>query len=119
MHNQEFKGTKGPWRVQKNDQDGGAKIIAPPFGDCPYEIEVSKLVQYRLASDSSSDRIAHGKNYSDDIILANANMLAAAPELLEVLEEVRDLFDVYKDLHDELSEEMKDKIRSVIKKAIG
>lgn len=66
--------TEGPWRVQQYSwQRGNVSVFAPKFGRAPY----GACVAYTPCSDGVGGA---------DGALANAHLIAAAPELLRELE---------------------------------
>ena len=72
------KHTPGPWRVQPYTwQRGNVSVFAPKFGRAPY----GACVAHTPCSDGVGGA---------DGALANARLIAAAPELLELLREAAD-----------------------------
>ena len=70
------KHTPGPWRVQPYTwQRGNVSVFAPRFGRAPY----GACVAHTPCSDGVGGA---------DGALANARLIAAAPELLEALKEL-------------------------------
>ncbi|WP_205954181.1 hypothetical protein [Pantoea stewartii] len=66
----EFKGTKGPWQVGRETIDGDIRIINPD-GAMVAMTEV---------------KTGDGYLWSPSTVAENANLIAAAPELLEALQ---------------------------------
>ena len=98
------KHTPGPWRVQPYTwQRGNVSVFAPKFGRAPY----GACVAHTPCSDGVGGA---------DGALANAHLIAAAPELLEALKEIVDAADGAG--WEQLDPSFK-KARAAIAKAIG
>jgi hypothetical protein len=75
------KHTPGPWRVQPYTwQRGNVSVFAPKFGRAPY----GACVAHTPCSDGVGGA---------DGALANAHLIAAAPDLLEALRSIADCCD--------------------------
>ena len=90
------KHTKGPWKV-----DGDFRVNAPAFRDHAVEIgpdgkeklNVSDMVALVYAPWRTS-----GERYGSNA--ANAKLIAAAPEMFDLLREVAEVLDTYSDVLD-------------------
>lgn len=97
----EFKGTPGPWVIDANDV--GSK----------WNIDALNGESVALSHQVSNDK---GWSKRD----ANTLLIAAAPELLEVLQEIIDIFHVEYNRETRLSIDIIErKARSAIAKALG
>lgn len=80
------KHTEGPWVVNFDEYDGKVSVRsgnARDLADCP--------IYYELVS-SVGGRV-HGASFDDySEVEANANLIAAAPDLLEALENLTNLY---------------------------
>lgn len=92
----EFKGTPGPWEIM--DDDGELKIVQ------------SGSVEYGRGWKIYSDICSEVSDQD------NANLIAAAPELLEALQEITHEVGHWLSTQ---KPELKEKIESAINKALG
>lgn len=98
----EFKGTKGEWDWEENSasQVDGSTCIGVHSGGGP---QIAYLQSF----------VGWGADYERSATIANANLIAAAPDLLEALQDVLHAYDK----HGEHSEW--DFARAAISKALG
>lgn len=97
-----FKGTPGPWTFSRSDQFGDARFYVAQADGAPYTPYYSD-VSTLIAETVSSELVR--------IQEANAKLIAAAPELLEALDQMLD------DIGRANSMPSAVKARSVIRKA--
>ena len=90
----EFTGTNGPWQVGSETVGGDIRIIDPNG--------------YMVAMTEA--KTGDGYLWSPSTVAENANLIAAAPELLEALQEAMKF---------SMSEEVYDKCSAAVAKALG
>lgn len=102
------KHTPGPWVVRPHTwQRGNVSVFAPKFGRAPYGACVAML--------PCSDGVGGA-----DGALANARLIAATPELLDVLKDVLALWDHHCYAHgDGKPTQLHIKVRDAIARAKG
>lgn len=91
----EFNGTKGPWQLGGETQDGDIRVL-----------DNNGAMVATVEAKTGDGYLWHPSTIAD-----NANLIAAAPELLEVLQAAL-LAQILPEYHAE-------KARAVIKKALG
>lgn len=97
-----FKGTKGDWKIFD-------------FNGCGPCIDISiNALRNPIAQVYSPTEVEHDKKQTKEH-KANAQLIATAPKMLEVLEETLKAFDVWENL--EFNDELYLKIEKTIKKA--
>lgn len=77
------KHTPGPWEVSSGDNYEVRSPLMP------------KEFPHLFKNDSTGDFVAYIGNHADDFGWANANLIAAAPDLLEALEKLLDVYDAF------------------------
>lgn len=101
--------TPGPWELQRKTKPTKTRKY--------YEHGESFVVMGRNNSYFGLAEVSGPCNFDmQEELRANAALIAAAPELLEVLEDVADRWDVY---DDEDAPELGQRIRAAIAKATG
>lgn len=99
----EFKGTQGTWYVGDNGMDGPKP-------------------RYWIVTNEESwcDRVCSVPAYNDAKAVANSNLIAAAPDLLEALMKILSEYDSWKGYNDDgLEDETELYARAAIAKALG
>jgi hypothetical protein len=87
----EFKGTKGKWHVDENNPFSiwHPKIIGEKLVELPSAIQLVGFQEHALMA-----------KYSTDEALANARLIASAPELFEALKELVNSNPIHEGFHE-------------------
>ena len=106
----EFKGTKGPWRIDDND---------PTF-----QHVASDTYHQIRGGDGHFDRVnGSGFGISGILSIHDANLIAAAPDILEALQDMLSGWKYIRDQHGDLYgvgwDRAQDKANTAINKALG
>lgn len=88
MNSTNTKHTPGPWAVTPDSTCSGAWLVIHPIGDPEEELFRSETFAIAKSHKTSTVYVDHPEHFKDheyaDEIRANAQLVAVAPELLEV-----------------------------------
>jgi len=110
MENLEFKGTKGKWSLEI--QDGEAWIA-------PSDLNANIICDIVPGSCTYDESTKTNTPVLQDEDIANATLIAAAPDLLESLQEILDTFIPYLKTRGEIGKMQIDRWLNSDKKALG
>ena len=99
----EFKGTKGKWKVKHSESKTAWNVVCTQLG------RRFKIARCPYLKDISEERSKNDKNEQ----LANAQLISKAPEMLEMLIDLRNCKETWSDLF----QSDKDRIEKLIKEA--
>jgi len=102
----EFKGTKGTWLISNR------YFVDKPDSKCKWKIIYTTNISNAIAEVKG---IHHGN--SDEETKANALLISKAPEMLEMLNELRQIFDYYSVSPESQFFKYKDRLEKLINEA--